>query len=64
MAGTLALIIFLALDLDNKNKLYENSDLWSRNMLSFDSLKNGLELVAPPHFVDDFSENIFHVTFY
>ena len=49
----------------NKSKLYKTLDYWSRDMLNFDFLKKGLEIISVPHFVHGFSnKNISHVIFY
>ena len=34
-------------------------DHWSRDMLNFGFLEKGLGIVSPPHFVNDFSRNMF-----
>ena len=39
----------------NKNKLYETLDYGSRDRLNFGFLENGLGIVSPPHFENDFS---------
>ena len=43
----------------NKIKLYETLDHWSRDMVNFNLLEKGLELVSPPHFEYDFSRKTF-----
>ena len=47
----------------NKNKLYENLEYWSRDILNFDFLENGLEIVFPPHSVYGFSGNKLFIAF-
>ena len=48
----------------NKNKLYNISDCWSRDMLNFDFfLWKGLVLASASHFVYDFSRKIFLVLY-
>ena len=48
--------ILIALKLAyNKNKLFKTLHYWSRDMLNFDFLDKGLEIVSPAHFVYDFS---------
>ena len=47
----------------NKNKLYETSDCWSRDMLNFDFLKKSLGLVSPRDFVHDFSRKTFLILY-
>ena len=42
----------------NENKQYITLDYWSGNMLNFDSLEKGLEIISPPHFVYDFLRKI------
>ena len=49
----------------NKNKLYKALDYWFRDMLNFDFLEKGLEMVSPSHFENDFSRKSgSHVIFY
>ena len=43
----------------NRNKQYKTLNYWSRDVLNFDFLKEGLGIVSPPHFVYDFSRKIF-----
>ena len=47
---------------DNKQKLYETSDYWFRDMLNFDFLKKSLGLASSPHFLHDFWRKIFLLT--
>ena len=52
--------ISIALNLAyNKKKLYKYLDYWSRDMLNFYFLENGLGQVSPPHFVHNFSRKMF-----
>ena len=44
---------------NNKNKRYNISDCWSRDLLNFDFLWNGLGLASLPHFVNNISRKIF-----
>ena len=46
-----------------KNKLYNISNCWSRDILNFDYFGKGFGLVSPPHFEYDFSRKMF-VVFY
>ena len=48
----------------NKNKLYDHSDCWSRNMLNFDLLNHGLQLVSPHYFALYFPWKIFLMLYY
>ena len=43
----------------SKNKLYKTLDYWFRNILNFNFLEKDIGIVSPPHFVYDFSRNIF-----
>ena len=43
----------------NKNKLFKTLHYWSRYLLNFDFLDKDLGIVSPPHFVYDFSTNMF-----
>ena len=52
------MVLNLAYD---KNKLYETLDFWSRDMLNFDLLERGVEIVPPPHFGYDFSREICYI---
>ena len=45
----------------NKNKLYETLDYWSRDMLNFSISEKGMGLVSLPHFVYDFSRQLLHI---
>ena len=42
----------------NKNKLWKNLDLWSRDMINLDFLEKGLGIVSPRHFVNDFARKM------
>ena len=53
---SLSIVINLA---NNKNKIYKTLQFWSRDMLNFDFLEKGLEIVSPSHFVYDFSRKMF-----
>ena len=47
----------VVLDLDiRKNKLYKSLDCWFGDILNFDILEKGLELVSSPHFL--YSRNL------
>ena len=41
------------------NKIYKTLEHCSRYMLNFDFLKKGLRIVSLPHFVYDFSREMF-----
>ena len=43
----------------NRNKLFKTWYYWSRDMLNFDILDEGLRIVSPAHFVYDFSTKMF-----
>ena len=43
----------------NKNKLYKSLNYWSRDMQNFNFPEKGLGLVSRPHFVYDFSTEMF-----
>ena len=61
-SGAYFQLISLALNLQyNKNKLYKTLDHSSRDMVNFNFLEKGLELVSPPHFEYDFSRKMFLV---
>ena len=47
----------------SKNKLYRTLDYWSRDMLNFDFLKQGLGIVSPAHFLNDFSRKMLLVLY-
>ena len=47
----------------NENKLHKTLHHWFRDMISFDILEKNMGLVLPPHFVYDFSRNMFPVSF-
>ena len=47
----------------NQNKLYKTLGYWSRDILNFDFLEKGLEIVSSPHFVHDFSRNMFFMLY-
>ena len=53
---SLSIVLNLA---NNKNKIYKTLESWSRDMLNFDFLEKGLEIVSPSHFVYDFSRKMF-----
>ena len=54
------LYILIALNLAyNKSKLHKTFDYWSRDMLNFKFLEKVLGIVAPPHFLNDFSTKMF-----
>ena len=60
MVHSLVSISFVALNLVySKNKLCKTLGYWSRYMLNFDILENGLGIVSPRHFVYDFLRKIF-----
>ena len=42
-----------------KNKPYKTLDYWSRDMLNFDFLEKGLEIISPPRFVHRFLRKMF-----
>ena len=52
------MVLNLAYD---KNKLYETLDFWSRDMVNFDLLERGVEIVPQPHFGYDFSREICYI---
>ena len=43
----------------NKNKRFRTVHYWSRDILNFDFLDKCLGIVSPPHFVCDFSTNVY-----
>ena len=43
----------------NGNKLFKTLHYWSRNMLNFEFLDKGLEMVSSVYFVYNFSPNMF-----
>ena len=43
----------------NKSKLYKTFDHWSRDMVNFEFWEKGLGIVSTPHFVYDFSTEMF-----
>ena len=43
----------------NKNKRFRTLHYWSRDILNFDFLDKCLGIVSPPHFVYDFSTNVY-----
>ena len=43
----------------NESKLYKTLDFWSWDMLNFNFLEKGLQIVSLPHFVYDFSRKMF-----
>ena len=47
----------------NRNKLFKTLHYWSRDMLNFDILDKDLEIVAPAHFVYDFSTKMFLMSY-
>ena len=47
------------LDKQLKQNTYKTLECWSRDMLNFDFLENGPEIVSLPHFVYDFSRRFF-----
>ena len=52
--------ISIALNLAyNKIKLHTTLNYWSRDMLNFEFLEKGLEIVFPSYFVYDFSRKMF-----
>ena len=53
-----SLSIFLNLA-NHKNKICKTLENWSRNMLNFSVVENGLGIVSLPHFVYDFLRNVF-----
>ena len=60
MVHSLVSISFVALNLVySKNKLCKTLGYWSRYMLNFDILENGLGIVSPRHSVYDFLRKIF-----
>ena len=66
MVCSLVLMFFDSLNLEfNKNNLYETSDNWSKDILNFDFLEEGLGIVSSLHFEYDFlKKNVCHVVFY
>ena len=56
--------ILIALKLAyNKNKLFKTLHYWSRDMLNFDFLDKGLEIVSPARFVYNFSTKMFLILY-
>ena len=59
MVCSLVSIFFDSPQLGNENKLYKTLEYRSRDMLNSDFLVQCLRIVSPPHFVFDFSKNMF-----
>ena len=59
MVCNLVSIFFDSPQLGNENKLYKTLEYRSRDMLNSDFLVQCLRIVSPPHFVFDFSKNMF-----
>ena len=47
----------------SRNKLFKTLHYWSRNMLNFECLDQGLGIIAPAHFVYDFSTKMFFMLY-
>ena len=47
----------------NESNLNKNFDHWFRDMLNFDFLEKGLEIVPPQHFVYNFSRKMFLMSY-
>ena len=47
-----------------KNKLYKTLGYWFRDMLNFDFIRKGLEIVFPPRLANDFSRNMLLMLYY
>ena len=43
----------------NENKLYKTLEYWSNNKLNLYFSQKSLEIISPPHFVNNFSIKIF-----
>ena len=48
----------------NKKKVYKTLEYWSRDMLNFDFLGKGREIVSPPLFVYDFWRKMFLMSYF
>ena len=59
MVCSLVSIFFDSPQLGNENKLHKTLEYRSRDMLNSDFLVQCLRIVSPPHFVFDFSKNMF-----
>ena len=60
MVWSLVSVYFDSLQLGNeKSKLNKTLGYWSRDLLNFSFLENGLGIVYPLHFMYDFSVKIF-----
>ena len=57
-----SLSIFLNLA-NHKNKICKTLENWSRDMLNFSVVENGLWIVSLPHFVYDFLRNVFFMLY-
>ena len=51
------------LKIQKKNKLYKTLGYWSRHMLNFNFPEKSLGLVSLPHFLYEFSRNLFLMLF-
>ena len=47
----------------NGNKLFKTLHYWSRDMLNFDVLDKGLEILSTAHFMCDFSIKMFLMSY-
>ena len=47
----------------NENKLQKTLGYWSRDMLNFDFLENGLGIVSPPYFAYHFSSKMLFILY-
>ena len=64
MVGSLVAITFDCPQFGKQLKQkYKSWEYWSTNMLNFEFLEKGLEIVSLPHFVHNFARKMFHMLY-